>query len=526
MKNPKNKPLMNSLILGFLLTLVAIELGSESEKQHLEWKPVDGAYAYKVEVRDQSKKVFFEKTIRTNKIDISLTTGSYEHRIGVMNKFSKIVGYSNWYPLNVLVSVPPIIETKGRISSKKGDSEFTFTLDGKNFFEETKIAIVSSSEKITVDKSEVLSDGKKIKISVNLSDAKPGVYDIIFENPKKKISRKAKFFIVQAGEKPNKEEQALLAEETKTEEIDNGIKESKEKTPDKINYQKSLWGALWRSAVLPGWGHIYGDEKTKGYIHMGLFFASVANVYTRRTEAIRQGKLLVDKEYEDFAGQIFPGLSSTYPLSAGLLLHQYHVSQYSHFKDRYNESLKIVGGLYLFQLFHSYYSARNFDRRMWSVLWRATILPGWGQLEAGNTKTGYTYLSLFAASLSNVLVKSEKLRIEKDSYKNNFNSAIGIGLGGNRNLAFIMEKNFHDTYHHAERNYHQSLNILAAVYGIQLLHSFYSGHAYEKTNTAEYIPGKITPAGLMFSAVPSIQANRNLPNDAKLDYNMQMLFTF
>ncbi|MBE7412147.1 MAG: hypothetical protein L6Q54_09130 [Leptospiraceae bacterium] len=494
-------------------------LRSETEKQFLEWKPIEGAYAYKVEVRDQSKKIIIEKIIKTNKIDISLSTGNYEHRIGVLNKFSKVIGYSNWNPISVVVAIAPFIETKKKILSKKGDEEFEFSIGGKYFFEETKVKLASDLETIQVNKTEVSSDGKNLKIFVNLKNSKPGAYDLILENPKNKISKKTKFFLVQSGEKLTKEEEKLLAQESKVEETD----------PSKatVNYKKSFWGAMWRSAILPGWGLIYGGEETKGYAYMGLFAASILNVYVKRKEAVRQGRLYTDKQYEDYAGQIFPSIATNYPWPVGLTLHNYHQSQYSQYKNRYNESLRIAGGLYLLQFIHSLYSARNYDKRMWSVLWRAAFLPGWGQLEAGNKKTGYSYLTLFTFSVVNFLVQTEKLQIEKSSYNNNLTTSFGVGLLANQySLSYLMEKKFQSHLHRAERIYHQSINIVAAIYGIQLLHSFFTGNAYENTTLSEYTPGKIISAGLVFSAVPSFQTNKFLPNESKLDYNVMMLFTF
>jgi hypothetical protein len=78
-----------------------------------------------------------------------------------------------------------------------------------------------------------------------------------------------------AKQKENEEKSKLLSKEKAEEQwarsqIESGI------TPS---------GAVWRSLILPGWGHLYSHHKRESLTFGGLFWLSFANVLNKTTEA-------------------------------------------------------------------------------------------------------------------------------------------------------------------------------------------------------------------------------------------------
>ncbi|TGK13931.1 hypothetical protein EHO60_00845 [Leptospira fletcheri] len=113
---------------------------------------------------------------------------------------------------------------------------------------------------------------------------------------------------------------------------------------------RSRWSLVWRSAVLPGWGHIYADRKKTGWIYGGTF--AVALGYSIiSAEHAKSAKSSYDQA--TFNSALIFGNS---PIGLGRFNLEGQRSEYQKDVKQYNQSLAILGTVYLVQLVHSYFT--------------------------------------------------------------------------------------------------------------------------------------------------------------------------
>ncbi len=178
------------LAAGFLLALSSIA-AEEPRSPFLEWKPVQGAAAYVVQVRDPSGKVVFERTVDQNKVEVQLPPGKYQQRVSVLNKFRKPAGFSDWTEFNIRVAEMPDVEAVKPAplppdQEKKG--ERAVTIQGDHLSEGTKVYVETDKGKVASSKVEVVGENKLVA-SFDAAKIDQGKHDIIVENSRNKIVR-------------------------------------------------------------------------------------------------------------------------------------------------------------------------------------------------------------------------------------------------------------------------------------------------------------------------------------------------
>lgn len=120
--------------------------------------------------------------------------------------------------------------------------------------------------------------------------------------------------------------------------------------PSSVKPTRSRWSPVWRSAVLPGWGHIYAGRKKTGWIYGGTF--AVALGYTiLSAEHAKSAKSSYDQA--TFTSALIFGNS---PIGLGRFNLEGQRSEYQKDVKQYNQSLAILGTVYLVQLVHSYFT--------------------------------------------------------------------------------------------------------------------------------------------------------------------------
>jgi len=87
----------NSFFIFFLIINV---IGAQSIEDpipmDLRWQEINGASGYQIEIRDSNQKYILNEKIKKNFFKVTgLSSGKYEHRIGVINKLEKIEGYTD-----------------------------------------------------------------------------------------------------------------------------------------------------------------------------------------------------------------------------------------------------------------------------------------------------------------------------------------------------------------------------------------------------------------------------------------------
>ncbi|MCE9499390.1 MAG: hypothetical protein K8R21_02635 [Leptospira sp.] len=96
---------------SFFQKLFADETKDE-EVELLQWEPLEHAQKYKLEVKDEDDDLVISTELEGTKYAAKLTPGNYSHRVGVIGKTGKVLGWSGWVDFTVIRSVLPEIEIK------------------------------------------------------------------------------------------------------------------------------------------------------------------------------------------------------------------------------------------------------------------------------------------------------------------------------------------------------------------------------------------------------------------------------
>jgi hypothetical protein len=168
-----------SFFLSFINSLQSTEQG------YIEWKPIKGAFGYKLEIRDESKKLIIEEIVNSTRYLIRTPSGKFEFRISPMNVFEKTTVWSYWNPLNVVISKRPSI-TNNELSLDISELSKPITFKGKNFLSETKLKFIWGSRVISA-KSITVNDSTSFTAILNPEGAAQGKYELHLENPGNRI---------------------------------------------------------------------------------------------------------------------------------------------------------------------------------------------------------------------------------------------------------------------------------------------------------------------------------------------------
>jgi hypothetical protein len=172
----------------FLLFIVAVPsyAGLDQEKTYerayIEWKPAEGALSYTVEIMDIYDDLILRKTTESVKLEVSLPYGKYKYRVGMLTKFNKISGWSEWRTLMIVPALEPKIlsATPAGLSAGTGNR---VTIKGKNFYRSSEVIIKNADTELEV-KNVKLVDPETLSVTVDAAGAKPGTkYDLVVKNP-------------------------------------------------------------------------------------------------------------------------------------------------------------------------------------------------------------------------------------------------------------------------------------------------------------------------------------------------------
>lgn len=151
------------------------------ETAYIEWKPIEGAVSYQVEITDVSRKKIIEKTTGATRLEINLPYGKYYYRVGIVTKFNKPSMWTDWLELLVVPALEPSIISATPSGIYTGLTS-RITIKGKNFYRKSSVSIKSADASIAVTHVKYI-DPETLLISVNTKGAKPGSYDLAVKNP-------------------------------------------------------------------------------------------------------------------------------------------------------------------------------------------------------------------------------------------------------------------------------------------------------------------------------------------------------
>jgi len=355
------------LISGFVPISVHSE---ESENVTLRWEAVPSALGYIIEIRDSEGKVVESKRISTNYYEISkYSPGSYQHRVGVLNKFGKLETFTEWSSFQILRSVTPIVYSDKIYSAGLDEETIKIQIRGKNFLPDMKIYLMKKKEitrsvwefenyslkgkfdSIPEERIvkpvnyEVKSDSLVVAEFHARDIENLGTYDIILENPKKKKAIVPKSFII-AATKEKAEKIALRREKILKNEIPAGY------------YDTPYWSTFWRSVLVPGWGQYYIDDaRWKLYVYPAILVgAGYIYISSYREFLVSRRRYYTSIERGYFLG------SSEYPEWLFVLNYQTATSQYNSSRRKLERVQIATGLIALFAIYNmvdSYLSVKR-----------------------------------------------------------------------------------------------------------------------------------------------------------------------
>lgn len=214
----------------FLLSILLVYLPIYANKQDefIEWKNIDKSNGYLIRIEDRGTgKLIIEKEVNENIYYIDkLPKGNYKVKVAALNRQKKPIIWSMSKPLNVIISKTPIVKSKPiEIDISDNKSKNTIEVEGDNFLESTKIKVASKDSELPVSDYN-LTDNKKVKFSVDATDAEPGNYSLYLENPNNKKKAVENFLVLKQKEKKQdtisqekKEDTAPIKKEPANEEV-------------------------------------------------------------------------------------------------------------------------------------------------------------------------------------------------------------------------------------------------------------------------------------------------------------------
>jgi len=327
----------NRILLSIIIFFPTILFSQEVGDATLKWEEVANSLGYVVEARDKQGKIFLSQKITSNSYEIkSIEPGTYEHRIGVINKFGKVENFTEWVSFQVVKSVVPVFGSQKIYFAGQDETTKRIEITGSNFLDTMKVYLQKDEDKIIPKSINISPDGKTAIVDFNTKDiAELGLYDLVLENPRRKVAIKAKNFVF-AKDKELAEKVAAKQVRIQNNEI----------PPD--YYDTPYWSTMWRSTLVPGWGQDYiDDKKWKLYMYPVLFFGA-AGIYAKGY----QDFLSARKTYYDSVQINFLLSSSSTNELLFLFTNHQSTAQYNQAKEKLNQIQIGAGAVGLFAIYN------------------------------------------------------------------------------------------------------------------------------------------------------------------------------
>lgn len=165
-----------------LTAVIAVRSHAGQEVAYIEWKPVEGALGYVVEIVDVFDDIILEKSTEGVRVEVNLPYGKYRYRVGMRTKFNKISSWSEWHTLKIVPALEPMIisATPAELPAKKGNRVI---IRGENFYRSSEVMVKNADSELAV-KNVKLVDPGTLSVTVDASGAKQGSrYDLVVQNP-------------------------------------------------------------------------------------------------------------------------------------------------------------------------------------------------------------------------------------------------------------------------------------------------------------------------------------------------------
>ncbi|HMV43657.1 MAG TPA: hypothetical protein PK079_25730 [Leptospiraceae bacterium] len=316
------------VLMLFLFTLsILSEDILDIDNPTITWSASEGSTEYILQIKNEVDEITYEIETKETYYKVDLEPGRYSHRVGTYNKFGKVTSYTDWVPFIVVRSLPPIVTSEQFFISSKSEKEKTILIEGKNLYKDTKVFLKNENSTVQL-KNKVFKKGT-IEITIDNENMKEGSYDLILENPRKKILTLNQFY--QLGE---------------TKSLPNSSREN----------PYPYWKEAGKSMLIPGWGQ-YSKEHFPSSIFFNLCFIIAGANYSYSYQTFHSDK----KKYNNTINQGI--LYQMIDKQDSVLLYNYFNSN-EYFKRGEDSANKVYTASILFA---SIYTLNILDALLWKT---------------------------------------------------------------------------------------------------------------------------------------------------------------
>ena len=501
-----------SSVIAFLLyfLLVGFIFSQEKQPHYIQWKSVEGAAKYRVEIIDEQSRVIFDKTVKNNRVDFHIHIGKYSFRIGTIDSYNRLVKWSPWNDLVIKANARPEVKSERAIVVKESNPD-SIVIKADKVTQATKATIISNGKKIPV----IITPGKNnnVILTIPTEGLSKGEFQLELENPG---FEKATMNVTVVDNK--KEKEAIIGS---SENIDTGVsdfdgeevRKKEEENRAKIAEEKKQIAQQLKPnpGILPSW--------------MENYFP----VYKQT----KNNRNLIGLTY--FTGFVSSGIWALASVQENKVWHAYYnynadkISNYLAQKAMYNKP-DSVNDTYFHTIRYSRViearkgisvSAKNFtngtalfagfgivsivDAFFWKLpgsgiaqadkkgaLWRSAILPGWGQMASNRPYSGMFFGSAFLSmALYSSAVRNEYMAWKRyySGVTEEFNYLIvdqanktqGEFLYGS-SLEFASSTYVRSKIASSSRKYNASLGLMAVIYLANIADVYYFYGSSAKTS--------------------------------------------
>jgi hypothetical protein len=360
---------------------------SNANKTIIQWKSVENAASYKLEIRLEDAKQM-QLNLKENEVSLDLKPGKYEYRVGALNKFKKVKHWSKWFPLEVVYSQPPVINEDSKYSFSLPEKEQEIVVKGKYFLEEIEVELESNSNKLPVKNIKRISD-TELRFSVDMeSYSKAEKIRLTLRNPLNKITVKESFIVLE--EKPKaKEAEVAVVEERGSSKPEEPNKTEPKELKENRSYSAEVLPPLWRSSLVPGWGQYYKGEKTKAYIVGGSVLFFLGSVFF--FESFKDYSVSRSERYSNLLF-LLPGDKNLLPAALYLRSESIHSRQEAQDNLQRQEAvLGVAAAIYLYNIADILWNRKSTDKIIDPNEKTSGLFLNMGNQGRGSFQFGFSY---------------------------------------------------------------------------------------------------------------------------------------
>ncbi|PJE04807.1 MAG: hypothetical protein CK427_00080 [Leptospira sp.] len=346
----KNLKLPYIFIFAFLaISSIANSIYAQSDNQGqiIKWKAINGITFYKFELEDSTGKSLVSENVDKNYYEIKLEVGKYRFRISALNKFNKIGRIYNWQTLEVKPVQPPVIKESPAVFNPK-ESGNTLEIKGEYLHRGTTVILKTPSGKTIQAKKEVLPDGSGIKI-IMPENLEEGNYSLSIQNSiGKPIEQKVQL----NSNVPTQISKVEVKSDSEDSYLTNNNSDNPFINSSRNKKTKFVVPMLWRSALVPGWGHEYAGKRN--IASMYFYSSIVTGLYALNRYAVYNKNR---DDYEEASrNYLITTLSGNSSLGNAIFFEQDISSKYNttlNSRSQFNYSAQAFSIIYLTSLIHA-----------------------------------------------------------------------------------------------------------------------------------------------------------------------------